>query len=72
LTEAAAQRVNGAVADRLTALTPLRRLGTPDDIARVIVFFASPMADFVTGQLLLVEGGVSVNYPYFAPGTFEF
>ena len=72
LTEAAAQRVNGAVAERLTAVTPLRRLGTPDDIARVIVFFASPMAGFVTGQLLLVEGGVSVNYPYFAPGTFEF
>lgn len=72
LTAAASQTVADDVKSRLLTATPLRRLGTPDDIARAVVFFASPMAEFVTGQLLLVEGGISVNYPYFVPGTHEF
>jgi 3-oxoacyl-[acyl-carrier protein] reductase len=36
---------------------PLRRLGTPRDIAGAVLFFASPLADFVTGQILPVSGG---------------
>ena len=35
----------------------LRRLGTPQDIANAVVFFASPLADFVNGQILQVDGG---------------
>ncbi|CAN5788026.1 3-oxoacyl-ACP reductase FabG [soil metagenome] len=35
----------------------LRRLGTPDDIANAVVFFASPFAGWVTGQVLSVDGG---------------
>ena len=35
----------------------LRRLGTPADIANAVVFFASPLADFVNGQVLQVDGG---------------
>jgi 3-oxoacyl-[acyl-carrier protein] reductase len=35
----------------------LRRLGTPDDIAAAVVFFASPYAGWVTGQVLSVDGG---------------
>jgi len=37
--------------------TPLKRLGTPEEIARVIVFLASAMNDFVTGQVWGVDGG---------------
>ena len=36
---------------------PLGRLGAPDDIAAAVVYFASPAASWVTGQLLLVAGG---------------
>ena len=72
LTDAAAQTVDADVQARLSTATPLRRLGRPDDIARAVLFFASPMSEFVNGQMLLVEGGISVNYPYFAPGTHEF
>jgi len=39
-------------------LTPLGRVGTPDDVARVIVFFASDAAAFVNGQTLWVDGGL--------------
>jgi NAD(P)-dependent dehydrogenase (short-subunit alcohol dehydrogenase family) len=72
LTEAAARTVAADTQTRLSAATPLQRLGRPDDIARAVLFFASPMAEYVTGQLLLVEGGISVNYPYFAGGRHEF
>lgn len=40
---------------------PVRRLGKPDDVARAILFFASPEAGFVTGQTLYVCGGTSVG-----------
>ncbi|WP_376098504.1 SDR family NAD(P)-dependent oxidoreductase [Roseomonas sp. CCTCC AB2023176] len=35
----------------------MKRLGTPDDIANAVVFFASPLADFVNGEILSVNGG---------------
>ncbi len=37
--------------------TPLKRLGTPDEVARVIVFLASDANDFVTGQVWGIDGG---------------
>ena len=37
---------------------PLGRLGTPDDVANAVVFLASPAASWVTGQTLLVNGGM--------------
>lgn len=42
-------------------LTPLRRMGTADEVADVIRFLCSPAAAFVTGQNLVVDGGVSVQ-----------
>ena len=39
------------------ASVPAGRLGTPDDIAAAVSFFASEEAGFVTGQRLLVDGG---------------
>jgi 3-oxoacyl-[acyl-carrier protein] reductase len=38
--------------------TPLKRWGTPEDVAGAAVFLASPAAGFLTGQTLLVGGGV--------------
>jgi NAD(P)-dependent dehydrogenase (short-subunit alcohol dehydrogenase family) len=39
-------------------LTPLGRVGTPQDVARAIIFFASDAAEFITGQTLWVDGGL--------------
>jgi len=37
--------------------TPLGRLETPDDVAKVVLFLASPLADFITGEAINVNGG---------------
>ncbi len=41
--------------------TPLRRLGTREDVADVVVFLASDAARFITGQTLFVDGGLSAG-----------
>lgn len=41
--------------------TPLGRLCTPDDLARAVLFLASDMAQFITGVLLPVDGGILVQ-----------
>lgn len=50
-------------ADTMQALreeTPLERIGTPEDVAAAILFFASPEASFITGQILCADGGFAV------------
>ncbi len=48
------------------SVTPLGRVGVPADVAKAVVFFASPLADFVTGQTLWVDGGLfsKPHWPY--------
>jgi len=43
---------------KLVALIPLNRLGTPEDIARTVLFLSSPLADYITGQVISVNGGM--------------
>ena len=57
LTETAATQVPADVQARLAEANPTRRLGTPDDIARVVVFLCSDDAAYVNGQVLHVDGG---------------
>ena len=41
--------------------TPLRRLGTPEDVADVVAFLASDAARFITGQTIYVDGGITAG-----------
>ncbi len=45
----------------LRARTPLRRWGRPEDLAGAAVFLASSASDFVTGQVLFVDGGMTAS-----------
>jgi len=48
------------ILEAVTRATPLGRVATPEEIAGAVVFFASPEADFVTGQTLSVSGGLTM------------
>jgi 3-oxoacyl-[acyl-carrier protein] reductase len=47
-----------AAIDRLAKQPPLERLGTPEDIAQVVAFLASPAGHWVNGQVLRANGGI--------------
>jgi NAD(P)-dependent dehydrogenase (short-subunit alcohol dehydrogenase family) len=57
LTETAASQVPDDIKVRLATSNPTRRLGRPDDIAKVVVFLLSDAAAYINGQLLHVDGG---------------
>jgi NAD(P)-dependent dehydrogenase (short-subunit alcohol dehydrogenase family) len=47
--------------DRYTKLIPLGRMGTPQDIVNAILFLASDQASYITGQNLVVDGGLTLR-----------
>ncbi len=51
----------------LTRNIPLQRLGTPAEQAQAICFLASPAASFITGAVLMVDGGITANAGVFPP-----
>ncbi|MGE0820750.1 MAG: SDR family NAD(P)-dependent oxidoreductase [Candidatus Binatia bacterium] len=48
------------IIDAMTKAVPFRRLAQPEEIAAAVAFFASPDADFITGQVLSVSGGLTM------------
>ncbi len=57
----AAWKVAGLQPDEMGAAIPLRRTGTPDEMANMIVFLASDAASYVTGQTIAVDGGPALG-----------
>jgi len=56
-TEGTEKLMSTADRRRMSKLIPLRRIGTPQDVANVVAFLASDMASFVTGQTIVIDGG---------------
>lgn len=52
--------LDGETLDILRDETPVMRLGTPEDVAEAVSYFASAKAGFVTGQVLSVDGGITL------------
>jgi NAD(P)-dependent dehydrogenase (short-subunit alcohol dehydrogenase family) len=59
-TEQSRALLSQAVIDRLVDGTPMRRLGGSEDLKAAVVFLASPGSAFVTGQVIVVDGGWTV------------
>lgn len=61
-TEMVQQELEGKVGDQLRhmlSVTPMNRIGAPDDVASAIAFLVGPESSFITGSDLLVDGGIS-------------
>jgi NAD(P)-dependent dehydrogenase (short-subunit alcohol dehydrogenase family) len=51
---------NEAAVKARNATTPLRRIGEPDEIAGAAVYLASKAGSFMTGQVMVIDGGVTI------------
>jgi len=50
-----------ALLEKIASQHPVRRLGTPDDVAGVVAFLARSDASFITGSVIVVDGGYSTQ-----------
>jgi 3-oxoacyl-[acyl-carrier protein] reductase len=46
------------IKDEMKRFIPMGRFGTVEDVARAVVFLASPESDYITGQVIHVNGGM--------------
>lgn len=53
--------VTGEARARLLAPVPMKRIGKPEEVAELVGFLASERCGFVTGQVILIDGGISVG-----------
>jgi NAD(P)-dependent dehydrogenase (short-subunit alcohol dehydrogenase family) len=59
LTEGSAPAYEGELREQRAQIVPLRRIGTPNDIANAVAFLVSDQASYISGQILYVDGGMT-------------
>ena len=55
-----ANTLNEYIKDAALKAIPLSRFGSPSDVAKGILFLASPDADYITGHVLQIDGGLAM------------
>ena len=51
----------GLAGDRIKEIIPMKRIGKPEEVARTIAFLAGDEASYITGQVIRVDGGISLG-----------
>jgi 3-oxoacyl-[acyl-carrier protein] reductase len=52
--------LSDSLKEKMTSLIPLGKMGNPEDIANTVLFLASDMASYITGQIISVDGGMNM------------
>jgi 3-oxoacyl-[acyl-carrier protein] reductase len=55
------EAVRNKAGDYIKKVIPMKRIGKPEDVAQVALFLAGPAAAYVTGQVITVDGGLSLG-----------
>ncbi len=55
----------------LASSQPLQRVGQPEDVANMVLYLATPMASFITGTLVSVDGGLMAGLPTGTPASYQ-
>lgn len=55
------EAVRNKAGDMIKKIIPMKRIGSPDDIANAAVFLAGPESGYITGQVITVDGGLSLG-----------
>lgn len=53
-------KIPDKIREEMIAAIPLKRMGTPQDIANLVSFLASDQSDYITGQVIQVDGGMAI------------
>jgi len=53
-------KLNDQQKEAITSNIPLKKLGSGEDVAKLVVFLSSPASDYITGQVIAVDGGLAM------------
>jgi len=54
------QKLNDQARDAMLGQVPMSRPGTPEEVAKVVLFLASDLSSYVTGRVIQIDGGMAI------------